>query len=133
MTPVVIADPRLAAEVRAALVVYVAGVRRAGSRAPDLEALVDHLDQLATGRPPAPRRPPRPWCSVAEAARLLGVSDRTVRRAVARGDLPHRRVGRRLLIEREALTGPDRTRADTGRDTGPTTGHGRPNDPEATP
>ena len=68
--------------------------------------------------------PAEPWCSVDEAARLLGVSERTVRRAAARGDLEHRRVGRRLLIARRAVTGPERTRADTRQDSGPTARHG---------
>ncbi len=67
------------------------------------------LGQLVrTGTAPAP--PSRPWLSVADAATRFGVSERTVRRAAARGDWTHRRVGRRLLV---AANGPDRTRADT--------------------
>jgi len=52
--------------------------------------------------------PSRPWLSVDEAARLLGVSERTVRRHAAAGTLPSRRIGRRLLIAAEAVTGPAR-------------------------
>jgi excisionase family DNA binding protein len=51
---------------------------------------------VATGAAPTGRT----WLPVDQAAALLGVSDRTVRRAVARGDLEHLRVGRRLLIRR---------------------------------
>jgi excisionase family DNA binding protein len=56
----------------------------------------------------------RPWLSVAEVAGMLGVSQRTVRRHVAAGQLPHRRVGRRLLIPRTAVdpNGPQWTAAD---------------------
>lgn len=130
--PVVIADPRTAAELRAALVVYLGGIRRAGGRAPDLERIAGQLDQLATGRPVPPRQPVRPWLSVADAARLLGVSDRTVRRAVTRGDLEHRRIGRRVLIARDALTGPDRTRADNRLAPRPPGRHGHHDDQENT-
>ena len=98
-----IRDPRVAAEIRAALTIYVAGIRRAGGRAPDLERIAAQLGELATGTPPA-RRPAKPWLSIRETATELGVSERTVRRAIDRGELPHRRVGRRVLIDREAVT-----------------------------
>jgi excisionase family DNA binding protein len=64
--------------------------------------------------------PSRPWLTVTEAARTYGVSERTVRREVARGRLEHRRVGRRLLIAATSLApnGPERTPADTPPDTG---------------
>jgi excisionase family DNA binding protein len=39
----------------------------------------------------------------AEAARLLGVSARTVKRLIASGDIPSTTVGRRRLIDREVL------------------------------
>lgn len=42
----------------------------------------------------------RPTLSVAEAADLLGVSQWLVLQQVARGNLPHRRFGRRILIPR---------------------------------
>ena len=97
---------------------------------PELRRALVALVNSGTG--PAPS--PRPWLSVAEAADLLDVSERTVRREVARGRLPHRRLGRRLLIAAEAVTGPERTRTDTGNDTGHVGRHGGPNaDPEAAP
>lgn len=40
------------------------------------------------------------------AARLLAVSQRTVRRLVDRGDLPATRLGSQLVIRRESLPGP---------------------------
>lgn len=39
---------------------------------------------------------PRRWLSQAEAADYLGITDRTLRRMVARGDLPGYRLGPRL-------------------------------------
>jgi excisionase family DNA binding protein len=76
--------------------------------------------------------PSRPWCSVDEAARTLGVSERTIRRQVARGRLEHRREGRRLLIAATSLAprGPERTRADTRHDNGGAARHGRPTSEE---
>lgn len=41
--------------------------------------------------------------TVAEAARLLRICDNTCYAAIRRGELPARRVGRRLLIARDAL------------------------------
>jgi excisionase family DNA binding protein len=81
---------------------------------PDPAAVASAVAALLTSgtAPPA-----RPWLSVDEAARQLGVSERTVRRHAATGQLRSRRLGRRLLIASEALTGPERTRADTVRDT----------------
>lgn len=76
---------------------------------PTLRAALVEL--IRTGTAPAPQ--PRPWLPIGEAAALLDVSERTVRREVARGRLPHRRVGRRLLIAAAALNGPQRTGADT--------------------
>lgn len=42
--------------------------------------------------------PRREMIGVAEAARRLGVSEKTVRRMVERGDLPHIRVGPQIRI-----------------------------------
>ncbi len=42
---------------------------------------------------------PRRLCAIAEAARYLAVSTWTVREMVWRGDLPHIRQGRRILID----------------------------------
>ena len=54
-----------------------------------LHALSGTIESLA--------RQPR-WVGVAEAASELGVHPRTVRRALARGELPSRRVGRKVLV-----------------------------------
>jgi excisionase family DNA binding protein len=60
------------------------------------------------------RAAPGEWLTVTEAADLLGVHPATVRRAAARGDLDHLRVGRRLLIARPTTaahpSAPKRTR-----------------------
>jgi excisionase family DNA binding protein len=42
-------------------------------------------------------------CNVAEAARLLGVSPRTIATLVARKELPSRKIGRRRVIPIRAL------------------------------
>lgn len=39
----------------------------------------------------------RQWLTLAEAAEYLGVTDRTLRRKIASGDLPASRLGARLL------------------------------------
>jgi excisionase family DNA binding protein len=46
------------------------------------------------------------WLTVDQAAHLLGVSARTVRRRCHDGTLPHRRLGRLLLVARAALAPP---------------------------
>lgn len=46
--------------------------------------------------------PPVPWIPQAEAAEYLGVTDRTLRRYVASGDLPAYRLGPRLLRFRQS-------------------------------
>lgn len=38
-----------------------------------------------------------------ELAELLGVNRKTIYEAAARGDIPHRRLGRRLIFERVAV------------------------------
>ena len=38
-----------------------------------------------------------------EVARLLGVDRKTVYRAARQGEIPHRRIGRRLLFERGSI------------------------------
>lgn len=60
---------------------------------------------------PSRNLPPSPWLSQAEAAEYLGVTDRTIRNYVARGDLPAARVrGSRLIriaqSDLDALLGP---------------------------
>ena len=54
--------------------------------------------------PPKPLLPRR-LCSLADAARYLAVSDWTVRQMVWRGDLPHVRLGKRILIDSRDLDG----------------------------
>jgi excisionase family DNA binding protein len=51
-------------------------------------------DRSRTGR--------RVW-SVEEAARLLGISRAHAYELVARGDLPHLRLGRRIVVPKQAL------------------------------
>lgn len=51
-------------------------------------------DESGTGR--------RVW-SVEEAARLLGISRAHAYELVARGDLPHLRLGRRIVVPKQAL------------------------------
>jgi excisionase family DNA binding protein len=41
--------------------------------------------------------------SADELAKLLGVNRKTIYEAAARGEIPHRRLGRRLIFERVAL------------------------------
>lgn len=41
--------------------------------------------------------------SVPEAARLLGLSDSAAYEAVARGEIPAVRIGRRILVKRDQL------------------------------
>ncbi len=45
----------------------------------------------------------RPTMDVAEAAALLGVSPWLVLQQVAKGNLPHKRFGRRILIPRASF------------------------------
>lgn len=61
---------------------------------------------LVTRSRPAP--PDRPM-NIEETAAYLGVHERTVRRRIADGTLPHRRLGRRVLIDRGDLISPGRT------------------------
>ena len=48
---------------------------------------------------------PRRLCSLADAARYLAVSDWTVRQMVWRGDLPHIKTGKRILLDLRDLDG----------------------------
>lgn len=57
-----------------------------------------------------PERALEPLLSVSEAARLLRVSEQTVRRLMRRGQLPGFRVGAQWRIDRDGLgTHPGRT------------------------
>ena len=57
---------------------------------------------------------PRVEVSPAEYAEATGVSLRTVRRRLADGSLPHRRVGRRVLIPAREVSGGDRRSRSVG-------------------
>lgn len=59
-------------------------------------------------RKPADLTPRRPadgvqGLDVREAAYLLGCHPHSVRNAIARGDLPHARLGRRVIVPRSAV------------------------------
>ena len=44
------------------------------------------------------------WLAIKKAAEHLDISDKTVRRMIARGDLKARRIGKRLLrVDRDSL------------------------------
>lgn len=45
----------------------------------------------------------KPVLSVAEAAELLGVSEWLVLQQIQKGELPHKRCGRRIVLSRERL------------------------------
>jgi excisionase family DNA binding protein len=42
-----------------------------------------------------------PWLSIATTAQMVGISQKTVRRAIAEGRLPASRVGRLIRIRRD--------------------------------
>lgn len=44
-----------------------------------------------------------PWLNVVQAAEWIGVSTSFVKQRVARNEIPHRHVGRRVLIHRDEL------------------------------
>ena len=58
------------------------------------------IDQTQTTPSPTPTRP---TMDVAEAAVLLGVSPWLVLQQIAKGNLPHKRFCRRILIPRRAF------------------------------
>ena len=76
------------------------------ARDPAVAAALADLIEAGTGRDQPP------WLTVPEAARALQVSERTIRRQVARGALPHRRIGTSLRIARTAVFGPHPTTTD---------------------
>ena len=63
-----------------------------------------HADAGAAGTPAAHERRESPLTlTVEQAARALGISRTLAYEAVARDEIPHLKVGRRLLIPRAAL------------------------------
>ena len=52
---------------------------------------------------PGPRTGERRWLSVAELARELGISQMTLYRAIAGGEFPAVRIGRRLVVPARVL------------------------------
>ena len=65
----------------------------------ELEALIDRRISTAL----RDLREQRRWLTVPEAAEYLGLSESGVRRQVERGRLPVKRLGTRLLIDRQQL------------------------------
>lgn len=100
----IVGDPLVSAHLAVAVTKYKAELRRNGRRAPDeLDALLEALSASLRGqeRPilapePLPRDPL--LMDYSEAADVLRVSARTVRRLVAEGKLPPVRIGGRSLI-----------------------------------
>ena len=60
------------------------------------------VDLNGHGTAPA-SSPARPVLSVVEVAELLGVSEWLILQQVNRGELPHKRCGRRIVFSRERL------------------------------
>jgi excisionase family DNA binding protein len=56
-------------------------------------------------REPSKSSLPRRLCSLTDAARYLAVSDWTVRQMVWRGDFPHIKTGKRILLDLRDLDG----------------------------
>jgi excisionase family DNA binding protein len=94
-----------------AVEVDAAALRRlvAAAVAADPERIAVALGSLLSS---GTRAAPGDWLTVDQAAHLLAVSTRTVRRRCHDGSLPHRRLGRRLLVARSALDPPSRPVAD---------------------
>ena len=58
-----------------------------------------HTAVFTEGRTPEPR----PFCSVAETARMLGTSEMTLYRAIAAGEFPAVRIRGRIIVPRQAI------------------------------
>jgi excisionase family DNA binding protein len=65
----------------------------------ELEQFVEDRVEQALRR----HRPERRWVTVAECARLLGISERAVRGRADRGRLVTKRMGRSVLVDMQAL------------------------------
>ena len=65
---------------------------------------LEHAQEGHAGKECAPPEPEERFLSVAEVAKRLGVSEKTVRRKIASGDLPAHRVGKLLRVSERILT-----------------------------
>ena len=65
--------------------------------------IIDLTEAASSASLPEKLTVQRPVLSVAEAAELLGVSEWLVLRQISRGELPHKRCGRRIVLSRERL------------------------------
>lgn len=61
------------------------------------------MDTLATAPDLPHLQEVKPVLSADEAAELLGISTWLLRQELKRGDLPHKRVGRRVVFSRDRL------------------------------
>jgi excisionase family DNA binding protein len=102
-------DPILAGHLAVALTGYRRALRSTGRTVPPGvdDLLAASLRVVKSGQRLAPghrgRHAGGVFLTMAEAADLLRVSPRTLRRRIADGDLAVRRVGRRVLVERADL------------------------------
>jgi excisionase family DNA binding protein len=102
-------DPVLAGHLACALTGYRKALRSTGRPVPPGvdDLLAASLRVVRSGQRLAPdhraRHAGEVYLTTAEAATLVRVSPRTLRRRIAGGDLAVRRVGRRVLVERADL------------------------------
>jgi excisionase family DNA binding protein len=102
-------DPNDAAHVRRALALYDRHLRSQGRRLPaSLRGDICHVPAATDGQDRTARDltgdevdgdPVQLLLTYAEAGRRLNVSERGVRRLVAAGELPVKRIGRRALVD----------------------------------
>jgi excisionase family DNA binding protein len=64
----------------------------------------EHAQDVPAWKERAPPEPGEQFLSVAEVAKRLDVSEKTVRRKIASGDLPAHRVGKLIRVSERALT-----------------------------
>jgi excisionase family DNA binding protein len=64
---------------------------------------LEHAQEGYTGKEYAPPEPGERFLSVAEVAERFGVSEKTVRRKIASGDLPAHRVGKLIRVSERIL------------------------------
>jgi excisionase family DNA binding protein len=64
----------------------------------------EHAQEVPAGKQRAAPQPEERFLSVAEVAKRLGVSEKTVRRRIASGDLPAHRVGKPIRVSDRLLT-----------------------------